>query len=718
MNPLLLSKTPRLWPLILRFVAACAFSLQTGIASDTESFDSFDKISVQSFEGGVELHTTFSSVASDCGRGLIACQAHSVELRCMETQQVTTVCCPVVHYPVGASSDAEDSSVGIFSAEPQIYSVEPQVVAAGAGQRIEITGSGFGDSKGNIRWTSADEWGSARVEVTINPPHYISEWTDDRILLSVPSGVGSGPFTVLLESGESVRGRLTVVASLLNGRVSLVSRDGSGGMVFHLNEELPEIARTLFKDAVGQWRSVTGVNLIVASGSVTAQPEMGDSLNVVGYLAPESGQTLGQARIQTRSCGGDSGAYVHEVDLAFSQEAFPPEGNWSESQKTQFLAVALHEIGHAIGLHHFNSSESVMRAVYTSQTDLRLDPGIAGIHWIRSANHSGCGYLPIDWLPAGMKYLSISNPQNKSLRIDSESNTVFFYDLYRTDTLENPSWERIDGPMFGGSPGRFTHEYEMEPGSTTQFFRVMLSSEATSPELYIEPPPDITKPTSQWFINENILLDHSGENHLSQNSEVNAVLPEVVDGVHAAYFSGVGTDTGSSNSSTNPNGNYPYLYINRVPLGSSTPITISGWMKPDPSLDHTSALYYERSTWYGRSQVVIRGGTRIDYEYGDNSATRRIRTEDMPEPIDNGWYHIVATRDDSGMIRLWVNNVYYGETDSNTGTSSAHSLRIGGTRSGAGYFIGYIHDLRIWNGWIADDDAVNFLFEESVLSPD
>lgn len=487
MKMLRLPVSPKLRIFARGFIAFCILLIQGVRASPAEDRTILADAPPHAFEGEMVQSMTFSSVATDCDHGSIACHSHGVEWRCLETAHVMFVCCPVV-YPI-----EEYSPLGLIPAEDHpfvaVNSVEPQIVAAGVGQRVEIMGAGFGETTGNIRWTSADSWGSARAELTITPPYFIEEWSDDYIRLFVPSGVGSGPFTVLPEGGGGASGNLTVVANLLGfrGVAALVSRDGSGGMVFHLREDLPEIARTLFAEAVGHWRTVTGVNLIVAPVPVTAPLQLGDNLNVVGYLDPGSGQTLGQARLQTQSCGGDGGDHVREVDLAFSQEAFPPHGDWTEAQKTQFIAVALHELGHAIGLGHFNSSESVMRAVYTGRTDLWLDPGIAGIHWIRAANRWGCGYPPMDWLPAGMRHLSVSSNGGSFLRVHAESPTRLYYNLYKSRTLESNSWARVEGSRFGGTPGFFTQDHGMNPTADRLFFRVMLSSEADLPELFLSP---------------------------------------------------------------------------------------------------------------------------------------------------------------------------------------------------------------------------------------
>lgn len=227
----------------------------------------------------------------------------------------------------------------------------------------------------------------------------------------------------------------------------------------------------------------------------------------------------------------------------------------------------------------------------------------------------------------------------------------------------------------------------------------------------------VPDPTSQWLINNDILQDQTGENHLIQNSESNTVIAQPIDGVTAGYFDGQGSDEGSSNSSSNPNGDFPYLYHSDAILSSSVPITISGWVRMADELSHSSALYYERGTWYGRSQVYV-SPENIRYDYGDNSATRRISTDSLPDPLPNGWHHIVTTRNEAGIIHLWVNNQYIGEAETNTGSSSASSTRIGGTRSGASYFIGHIHDVRIWDGWEADEDAVDALFSGSPLARD
>jgi hypothetical protein len=227
----------------------------------------------------------------------------------------------------------------------------------------------------------------------------------------------------------------------------------------------------------------------------------------------------------------------------------------------------------------------------------------------------------------------------------------------------------------------------------------------------------VPQPTSQWLVDENILEDQIGENHLTQNSEVNTVMAQEIDGVTAGFFNGSGSDEGNSNTAFNPNGDFPYLYHDSPILSDNIPITISGWVKIDPDLGHPSALYYERGTWYGRSQVGV-SPDYIRYEYGDNSATRRITTDGLPTSLPNGWHHIVTTRDEDGIIRLWVNNQYMGQADTNTGSSSAFSTRIGATRNGGQYFIGHIHNLSVWDGWEAESSDVAELFNNSTLSQD
>ncbi len=85
--------------------------------------------------------------------------------------------------------------------DPIVAGIEPDVVSAG--DRLSIVGRFFGDSPGSLRLAGVE-----------TPSSAFAEWTDERIVLTVPQGADSGLLFVVTDSGSSAGTLLQMESSI------------------------------------------------------------------------------------------------------------------------------------------------------------------------------------------------------------------------------------------------------------------------------------------------------------------------------------------------------------------------------------------------------------------------------------------------------------------------------------------------------------------------
>ncbi|MBU8912481.1 MAG: IPT/TIG domain-containing protein [Spirochaetales bacterium] len=85
--------------------------------------------------------------------------------------------------------------------DPVVVGIEPAVV--GPGERIIIAGRHFGDSSGTLRLAGVE-----------TPSSAITEWTDERIVLTVPQSADSGLLFVVTDGGSSSGALLQMKSSV------------------------------------------------------------------------------------------------------------------------------------------------------------------------------------------------------------------------------------------------------------------------------------------------------------------------------------------------------------------------------------------------------------------------------------------------------------------------------------------------------------------------
>jgi hypothetical protein len=161
-----------------------------------------------------------------------------------------------------------------------------------------------------------------------------------------------------------------------SGRIDWIADLSSG-----LNYNTSLYSQADFNNALGaafdKWEDVASVDFERVASASAAEVTFG--------MAPLAGATVGRAAISFAVLPGTDRILSGDIDLD-STVTWSPFG---ESGGTNFYAVALHEIGHVLGLEHVNDRSEIMNPVI-STSDLG-DGDITGIQLLYGADPGDAG---------------------------------------------------------------------------------------------------------------------------------------------------------------------------------------------------------------------------------------------------------------------------------------------------------------------------------------
>ncbi|MFL1010833.1 T9SS type A sorting domain-containing protein [Flavisericum labens] len=307
---------------------------------------------------------------------------------------------------------------------PVIIGFSPASVSAGNGDSLTIVGTGFGDEQGMVEFKNADDGGDTYIAALDSQ---VLSWTDEEIVVEVPSKAGTGSIRITDSNDASVvsTGDDLFISYALTNRVNsgsafLIQHIGVNGTGvtwdFNIDFDSNTQAKEAFLRAFDTWRCETGINWVIGTTTSINQGVV-DGTNVILFddADPLDEGVLGQCITTSGSCG-DTRDVVTELDIVFSNDIDDPETGLEESwyfgtglpafEQYDFESVALHELGHGHQLAHVIETNDVMHYAISNSESQRFLSGnnatAAGIIQNFSTTTQMCGQtMMTDYSGAG-----------------------------------------------------------------------------------------------------------------------------------------------------------------------------------------------------------------------------------------------------------------------------------------------------------------------------
>ena len=258
-----------------------------------------------------------------------------------------------------------------------ITNFSPTTTSAGSGSQITINGSGFGigpaSTTNYVEFAKADDGGVTRVKPAL--VEYVS-WADDKVVVIVPYGAGTGAIKVYNGTSTGVSSSsLTVSYSIINYstyQLKHINDNTQGGYTFQLELGFngQSNAKNSFLKSISAWTCFTNINWKI--GATTTVNQTGfDQINVVrfdtGTELPVG--VLGTAYTWYQSCASGTKFQITEIDMVFDKErTWNFEDALPKSSEMDFQSVVQHELGHAHNLGHVIDNNDLMHYGISSGT--------------------------------------------------------------------------------------------------------------------------------------------------------------------------------------------------------------------------------------------------------------------------------------------------------------------------------------------------------------
>ena len=270
-----------------------------------------------------------------------------------------------------------------------ISTISPKTIGAGDKSVLTINGSGFGTTKGIVRFKNADTAGATTIDALETQ---IISWTDTKIQVEVPGKAGSGELEVETSTGtksqilgliidyailtyqyadpnvhnnKKVEYRMHHVGSDHNATSTESNFDGNGSYLFKYHTNFAA-AKTAFESAFNDIVCNGGANLKISTQTTTAK-DVTDNINSIHFGTPGGSKV---AKVATRLTAGylyqngvanDMYWFIYEMDYVFDETlSWSYDSSTTSATEYDLNTVARHETGHASGLSHVNDTQKLM----------------------------------------------------------------------------------------------------------------------------------------------------------------------------------------------------------------------------------------------------------------------------------------------------------------------------------------------------------------------
>ena len=255
-------------------------------------------------------------------------------------------------------------------------SFSPKTAVAGIGQVLTITGSGFGNTRGNS-YVAFNPYGMGFSDETLSATFRYISWNDTRIEVEIPSGYstlirvvsGSGA----QESSDSLRILANVSMRQFNPAdlFYLNNQNGAGGYFWTMHHDLRNNsdAKQAIEDVFRHFRCRTGVHYTLEQRGTSARFNLGDQVQSIAFDTAGSELASGVvARYEQlwSSCilGSETFYYVRAQDIRFSSRTNYYYGTGATPDGfAKFRYVLMHELGHSLQLGHVSEEGQTMHPI-------------------------------------------------------------------------------------------------------------------------------------------------------------------------------------------------------------------------------------------------------------------------------------------------------------------------------------------------------------------
>jgi PKD repeat protein len=301
---------------------------------------------------------------------------------------------------------------------PIISGINVDTATAGTDFNITISGSNFGSNPGRVGFRDAN-FGDNRFYFPSLGNSYIS-WSDNQIVVRVPSRAGTGTIQVINENGNSGISQKSLFVKWAHSNVTsnqgndtnffqprVTNTNSKGGISWRMNTKFANNTQAVnaFLRALVDWRCETGMNWDFGTNTTTDEVAR-EGINSVRFTKYDDSK-LGVCYSWYSGCtqAGVTSWFVAELDIEFDSTRNWHYGTGSPaSNQMDFQSVALHELGHGVQMGHVRDNSKVMHFSIgngTRKATLVASDIEGGKYVVNRSTTGVCGRSPITVVPKG-----------------------------------------------------------------------------------------------------------------------------------------------------------------------------------------------------------------------------------------------------------------------------------------------------------------------------